>query len=445
MPYKILSLDGGASWCMVQARVLQDIYGDVPGHELLKQFDTVIANSGGSVLLGLLCSNMTLSEIVSFYKNSEKLKQVFPRLLPWERFFLQLLQKSFGLGPKYSAARKLRGLRKLIVHDPQRTTADVLGTFLNDIPSLFGKNDNGREVQIVISAFDYFRQRAGFFRSNINSSAGRFNSKYYQVTLGEAIHASTNAPVNYYDAPATVRLKLLTGNRSEKDNRNSWFWDGAVAGFNNPVLAGLVEAITNNKDNIGLNEFFVLTLGTGLSRKAIITDDVTSDNSQVRRLFKINKGKPFVEDKKNFGFMNDVKKISSGILSDPPDSATFIAYSFLNPTLNNNKSTLVRINPLISPECNEGIYGYPAVYNNDKKNFIKLMNLDFDIWKDEDIKLIDTMCDRFIANTKNGNCLQNQLIRGEFKNAPDSNGYLGYPTYLQAKERWLQLINKGAC
>jgi len=42
MSYKILSLDDGGSWALVQARVLIDIYGDTNGHELLHQFDMAI-------------------------------------------------------------------------------------------------------------------------------------------------------------------------------------------------------------------------------------------------------------------------------------------------------------------------------------------------------------------------------------------------------------------
>ena len=61
MSYKILSLDGGGSWALVQARVLIDIYGDISGHELLRQFDMAIANSGGSLVLACLCNDMKIS------------------------------------------------------------------------------------------------------------------------------------------------------------------------------------------------------------------------------------------------------------------------------------------------------------------------------------------------------------------------------------------------
>lgn len=51
------------------------------------------------------------------------------------------------------------------------------------------------------------------------------------ATLVEAVHASTNAPIRYYDEPAEV-----SGRR---------YWDGALGGYNNPVLAAVVEALAN--------------------------------------------------------------------------------------------------------------------------------------------------------------------------------------------------------
>ncbi len=48
--FKILSLDGGGTWALLQVRALQLIYGpSVKGHEVLKDFDLVAANSGGSI------------------------------------------------------------------------------------------------------------------------------------------------------------------------------------------------------------------------------------------------------------------------------------------------------------------------------------------------------------------------------------------------------------
>lgn len=447
MPFKILSLDGGATWALVQARVLKDIYGDIRGHMVLREFDMVIANSGGSVLLGLLCNDMLLSDIIFFYNTPSQVKKIFPPLFPFERFLPNVFRLLFKVGPKYSSSRKFQRLRKIFIeHDEVYksgvVTTHIVDTYLNELPAVIkklGKTYNGRNLQLIISGFDYFRQRASFFRSNVLSKTDSFSGKYYQMTLGEAIHASTNAPISYYDRPAEVKLELLTNEISKKDRHKSWFWDGAVAGFNNPVLAGLVEAVTNNTDKISMEDFRVLSLGTGQKRKAIIVDDETSNNKLIRDNYQQNLGRPFVEDKRSFNFFNDIKKISKSILSDPPDSATFIAYSFLNPSLDNRKSTLIRISPWIVPENEDGIYCYPPVYNKDQKErdaFIKLMNLDFDVFEGRDIKMIDMMCDRFIVNDEKAIFLQNQLIRGEYNK---TNGYLGYHSYREAKKRWIEL------
>ena len=51
--FRILSLDGGGSWALIQVRALQAIYGDPDkkGHEILSDFDMVAANSGGSIMI----------------------------------------------------------------------------------------------------------------------------------------------------------------------------------------------------------------------------------------------------------------------------------------------------------------------------------------------------------------------------------------------------------
>ena len=68
--------------------------------------------------------------------------------------------------------------------------------------------------------------------------------------LAEAIHASSNAPVNYFNAPAEI------GDRR--------YWDGAIGGYNNPVLAGVIEAAVNaERYGTSLSEIKALSLGTG--------------------------------------------------------------------------------------------------------------------------------------------------------------------------------------
>src|SRR5437762_10723620 len=109
MPYKILSLDGGGSWALVQARVLLDLYGDINGHELLREFDMVIANSGGSLVLACLSNDMALGEIENVFLVETNRRQVFSSLPFWKR-----LTSVIGLGPKYSAEKKLEGINAVL-------------------------------------------------------------------------------------------------------------------------------------------------------------------------------------------------------------------------------------------------------------------------------------------------------------------------------------------
>ena len=54
MTYRILSLDGGGAWAVIQAMALIDLYGSDKkcGHEVLGDFDLVAANSGAAWFSG---------------------------------------------------------------------------------------------------------------------------------------------------------------------------------------------------------------------------------------------------------------------------------------------------------------------------------------------------------------------------------------------------------
>jgi patatin-like phospholipase/acyl hydrolase len=52
MSYRILSLDGGGAWAIIEARALIGLYGiDTAGHDVLRRFHLVAENSGGSLVL----------------------------------------------------------------------------------------------------------------------------------------------------------------------------------------------------------------------------------------------------------------------------------------------------------------------------------------------------------------------------------------------------------
>src|SRR5476651_1790079 len=77
-PYRISSLDGGGTWALIQAMALQKLFGDqATGWDVLKQFDLVVANSGGSIVAGGLFANMTLSQTVNLFNTLENREKIF--------------------------------------------------------------------------------------------------------------------------------------------------------------------------------------------------------------------------------------------------------------------------------------------------------------------------------------------------------------------------------
>jgi len=431
MSYKILSLDGGGSWALIQARVLLDIYGDIRGHELLRKFDMAIGNSGGSLVLASLCNDMKLTEIISVFRNKEHRKEVFSKLSFWEKLnWRNIASLTNALGPRYSTERKIKGLKKVLkgydhLHKAGIVSEPLVETALNKLPSIIKKES----LQLLIVGFDYFRERVSFFRSNTRSNTDSFGSgKFFQVSLADAIHSSSNAPINYFDQPAEINISLLSD--IKKDDRRTWCWDGAVSGFNNPVLAGLVEAVTNHEADV--KEYCILSIGTGTGSKVVLTDSQYSTDPEVKAIYDKNKNNPYALTNSSSDFIKDIKKMSTSILGDPPDSATFIAYSFLDPSLS-NKANLVRINPCISPEKDSnGVYGPPSVYKDLPEKFKALMELDMDAVEDEQVDLINDLCDKFIVLDESA-ALPNQLIRG---NADGK--FLGQRNYKEAKKKWVK-------
>src|SRR5215470_9311117 len=105
MAYRILSLDGGGSWSLIQVRALRALYDDnTRGHRILSDFDMVAANSGGSLVLGGLVEDLTLAELHSIINDESKRRSIFS---PTSSVGDTILHSITGLGPKYSTANKL--------------------------------------------------------------------------------------------------------------------------------------------------------------------------------------------------------------------------------------------------------------------------------------------------------------------------------------------------
>ncbi len=381
---KVLSLDGGGTWALIQVKALMKIYGDVSGHEILKRFQFVAANSGGSIVLAMMVSGVRLSKILDLFTTEESRRTIFVELPWWQR-----IPRLVGLGPQYSAKAKLAGLQKLL--------GNVGEMKMSELPEFITKQV-GSSPQFLITTFGYDRLRAIYLRSNQESLAGSFGGNL-DVTLAEAVHASTNAPINYFDAPA-----ILPSVRC---------WDGGIGGNNNPVYAALVEVIANKMADP--SDIHVLSIGTGLTFLPL--SGPATDPA-------------LVVAQENPGLGTDIKKIATAVLDDPPDAATFHSHILLNQPLpskgtTETTGTVVRMNPLLQPVKKGGTWDVPEGINLNE--FRRLKELGLDGVEQGDVELIVRFCEEWLVDH-----VRNQPIRS----GPEMQPEIGHGSFSLALEQW---------
>ena len=407
MGFRILSLDGGGSWSLLQIMTLIDLYRSggalLTGHEVLRDFDLVVASGSGSLVLGGLVKDLPLTEIRRIFEDEAVCRSVFARRQGRQGASARLLRHLAGIGPRYSARAKLDGLRRLLngdlgVAEIGDVTLDALATRI-DVPA-----------QLMIAAFAYDRNCEIVFRSNTASRAGDFGTPPI-ATLAEAIHAATTAPLAYVDAPATI-------------SRGRRCWDGALAGRNNPVLAGIAEALANGVPAASIE---VLSIGTGsvVLPMAGGSEDAASAKL-VRRRVPASAG-------------GDLRKLAE-LLDDPPDSASLIAYLALGHAVPKDGAQplkdgrLVRLNPLLQPIRVANGWARPAGLiegDGGDDEFVRLRELPMDAVAADEIALI-----RKFAALWHGNAVVNQPIRA---NADTLDCEIGQRWYSEARAQWQSL------
>ncbi len=397
MPFRVLSLDGGGAWSLIQVRTLMTLYGaSATGHQALRNFDLVAANSGGSLVLAGLVEDLPLQQILQYFMDENKRRSVFS---PTRSVGDIVLQSTLGIGPKYSAVAKLPAIERLLPgigdHPLAGSTNGVVGP-------------GGSPVHLLIVGFDYDRNRAVFFRSAPAGMPGWGEGAPANVSLAGAVHASTNAPVNYFDAPAS-----LPGAADR-------YWDGAIAGCNNPAVVAAVEAVMLGQS---LQDIRLLTLGT-----ASVCLPVAPIGAS---------GSPLEAPRPNSSLAADLKKLASSILDDPPDAATFIAHAMtggnagLQPPV---LSRIVRMSPLISPLPVAGdTWMPPAGWS--VAQFQYLCNIDMDAVVQSDVAYIDDYCTAWL-----GDRAPNQPIRMNGAVFDPQQPEIGYATFSQALAAWRALF-----
>lgn len=354
--YNILSLDGGGSWAIMQLLTLKDRYGNIGGHDILQKFDLVIANSGGSIVLAALAENWTLEKALSLFDDKTIRESIFSENTFKDRFFPVDYLRFFGLpfGPKYSSKRKRESFESLFKEVNKRQ--------MSELPEFI----NNESLKIVVCTYDALNNRAKFFKSY-----GSDSEDYDSVRLTQAIHGSSNAPVQYFDFPARFKAK--------KSDIFYELWDGALGGFNNPVLAGLIEAF---KLGVKLEDIRMVSIGTGnklmsLKDKADFWKWKQIAIKKRRNKFNLKALMPQVKF-----FTETVLNQAKTILYQPPDTANYIAMMFLKTASDKAiNEHIVRLSPLIHYDSNTPEEIEPLVN--------KLYALDMDITKDEEIQSLN--------------------------------------------------------
>jgi hypothetical protein len=394
MPFRILSLDGGGAWSLIQVRALMTLYGgQLSGHELLNNFDLVAANSGGSLVLAGLVENLSLNQILQYFMDETKRRSIFS---PTTSIGDILLHQIVGVGPKYSAAAKLPAIERLL---PNTGDKPLAGSMQNVV------GPSGSAVHLLIVGFDYDRNRAVFFRSAAAGRPGWGDGEPANVTLAASVHASTNAPVNYFDAPAA-----LPGAADR-------FWDGAITGCNNPVLAAVVEAAVLGHSPQDLR---VLSIGTGTVSLPLAPLGVSPG--------------PLEAARPDPSLPTDLKKLATAILDDPPDASTFIAHAMTGANAGLHSpvvSRVVRMSPLMSPFPAQGGGGWTPPTGWSVAQFQYLCNIDMDAVVQTDVGYINDYCSFWLQDRA-----PNQPVRPNGTTFDPRSPEIGYARFSEAQTAW---------
>ncbi len=273
-----------------------------------------------------------------------------------------------------------------------------------DLPALFPA---ARRPHFVFTAFGYDRERQFHFRSDLASPAANF-SPGAPLTLAEAVHASSNAPLLYFDAPAAAG----TGTGRYR------FWDGALGGFNNPVLLAVTEALAYA---VPRETIRVLTIGSATIAQPLASEYPNANPDLVRPLA-------------DFSVVTDLKKIAGAILDDPPDAASLTAYIALGRPLpprvrgavqSQGTAGFVRLSPMVRPHLVGNVWQAPRSFQG--QDWRTLRDLELLAIEPEQIALLQKLADVWIASDPDD--IPNQPVRFRW---PDFACELGHEVFAEA-------------
>ena len=314
-------------------------------------------------------------------------------------FFEEELAKGLPIIPRYAAAAKRIGLGEIMGGFSSIALSSLSTVPKTDWPNGWPTGPAGEAVRLLIVAFDYDMLREEFLRSYSVEATGATPDN---VTLADAVHSSTNAPVIFFDAPALVA------------NSKRRYWDGAMGGYNNPLMAAVIDAVCLGESP---NTISILSIGTGTVR--LVPYNLAPAGALASLLA------PSVSP----GIITDAGRAGGCVTDDPPDAATFTAHVLLG-NRPNALGRLVRMSPVIQPILRNGAWAYPDGLLTDV--FDQLTKLGMDAVEDSDVALLEQLGTAWLTQD-----FPNQPIRMR----DDLTSAIGDPTYAEAKERWLTIVS----
>lgn len=418
-PYRILTLDGGGTFALIQAKALADLYPGQCGHEVLSHFDLLVGCSGGSVVASLLIEGRSPQQIFELFDTIENRKRLFGAL-PWHKSMLSRVTGHFGnpIGPRFSTRGKMNFLKDVLPEtgmQPLHGITQALNPKLKAFRAKRGETTD-RNFEVMIVTYDFDRDRARMLRSNWQSAAANFpKHKNSSLDLAEAVHASSTAPVNWFDAPAQFD--------------HGRYWDGAMTGYNNPVLAAVSEAVA---EGVAPQDVGVLSIGTC----AVSLPRAGTQGIDQRML----------APKTKATFVPSLVKVGKMIIADPPDAHTYLAHLMLGGKVPQSllqcpmdDTPIVRMNPLVQPvpRDNERTR-YAAPTDWTVADFERLIKLDIATIENHDVELIKRMCAGWMRDE-----WHNQAVRhgGQYPPPADTPAErcweIGHSHYSKARQAWL--------
>ena len=389
MGYRILSMDGGGSWALIEVRALIELYSPTTtGHEVLADFDLVAGNSGGSQVLAGLLEDLTLKDLLAYYQDEAMRRSLFS---PTPNWLYRWLNRHIDIGPAYSTHRKLEVLQEHLPKTGSKTLAEAAK----------GLGRGAADIHRLDHRFRLRRQSLGLLPLGVDLGSG-----LGPWPCGRCDACRGNPCLDQ----CTGELFRRPGNPAQRRALLGWRYHGLQQSDRSPPSPR--RSAEGKRRPISSCSAWVPARCR--CRPAVRR---TRPNS------------PFVRPPGKTGLLNDIHRLATSIMDDPPDVATFLAHVMTGGDTNiagSPASRVVRMNPKISPVGAPGAWGPPGKMTD--QQFKDISTLAVDALEQKDVDKIAAYTELWLKGE-----VPNQPIR---EDTTTMKLELGSATFKEAASLW---------